>query len=79
MYKIYFLTGMISFIPVYITYWIIQKIFFLVAVPGKMPETGVKTGFETGARRCPGLSNRSENWCALGGPRLGAGRPTRLA
>ena len=35
MYKKYFLTGMISFIPVYITYWIIQKIFFLVAVPGK--------------------------------------------
>ena len=35
MYKKYFFTGIVSFIPVYITYWIIQKIFFLVAVPGK--------------------------------------------
>ena len=35
MYKKYILTGIISIIPVYITYWIIEQIFLLVSIPGK--------------------------------------------
>tara|TARA_B100000902_G_scaffold263416_1_gene249575 strand:- start:3 stop:623 length:621 start_codon:yes stop_codon:yes gene_type:complete len=35
MYKKYILTGIISIIPVYITYWIIEKIFLIVSIPGK--------------------------------------------
>jgi len=35
MYKKYIITGIISIIPVYITYWIIEKIFLIVSVPGK--------------------------------------------
>ena len=35
MSKKYFITGILSIIPVYITYWIIQKVFFLVSIPGK--------------------------------------------
>ena len=35
MYKKYILTGIISIIPVYITYWIIEQIFLIVSIPGK--------------------------------------------
>ena len=35
MFKKYFITGILSIIPVYITYWIIEKVFLLVSVPGK--------------------------------------------
>ena len=35
MYKKYIFTGIISIIPVYITYWIIEQIFLLVSIPGK--------------------------------------------
>ena len=35
MFKKYFITGIISIIPVYVTYWIIQKVFFIVSIPGK--------------------------------------------
>ena len=35
MYKKYFITGVLSIIPLYLTYWIIQKVFFLLSVPGR--------------------------------------------
>ena len=35
MYKKYFITGILSIIPLYLTYWIIQKVFFLLSVPGR--------------------------------------------
>ena len=35
MYKKYFITGILSIIPIYLTYWIIQKVFFLLSVPGR--------------------------------------------
>ena len=35
MYKKYFITGILSIIPLYLTYWIIQKVFFLLSIPGK--------------------------------------------
>ena len=35
MYKKYILTGIISIIPVYTTYWIIEQIFLIVSIPGK--------------------------------------------
>ena len=35
MYKKYILTGIISIIPVYFTFWIIEQIFLIVSIPGK--------------------------------------------
>ena len=35
LYKKYLITGLISIIPIIITYWLVQKVFLWVSIPGK--------------------------------------------